>query len=180
MTIEYAVETVCLLDVAVDRIRDFTRRVEPEMVVLSGHRPQPAHLPEQPLCRSLKAAYILRQEAAGLLGQVRQDGAGLEQADRLAAVSRRGIDDRWHAIVRRDGEEVGLELIAGADVDRVDRVVQPGFLQEHRDLVAVRRGPVIELDHFSLLGFSAKYKAANAVPCRRQGGRLRSRVRRWV
>src|SRR5580704_3114670 len=51
MTIEHAVETVCLLDVAVDRVRDFARRVEPEMVVLSGHRSQPAHLPEQPFRR---------------------------------------------------------------------------------------------------------------------------------
>src|SRR5207302_8265613 len=37
MSIEHAVETVCLLDVAVDRVRDFARRVEPEMVVLSSH-----------------------------------------------------------------------------------------------------------------------------------------------
>src|ERR1700730_770439 len=32
MSIEHAVETVCLLDVAVDRVRDFARRVESEMV----------------------------------------------------------------------------------------------------------------------------------------------------
>src|SRR5580693_9799121 len=51
MSIEHAVETVCLLDVTVDRVRGFARRVEPEVVVLSGHRPQPAHLPEQPLRR---------------------------------------------------------------------------------------------------------------------------------
>src|SRR6266446_838792 len=49
MSVEHAVETVCLLDVAVDRVGDFARRVEPEMMVLSRHRPQPAHLPEQPL-----------------------------------------------------------------------------------------------------------------------------------
>src|ERR1700741_599241 len=63
MTIEHAVETVCLLDITVDRVRDFVRRVEPEMVVLSGHRPQPAHLPEQPLHRCPAAPYILWQEA---------------------------------------------------------------------------------------------------------------------
>jgi hypothetical protein len=42
----------------------------------------------------------------------------------------------------------------------VDRVVQSRFLQEHRDLVAVRRGPVVEVDHFGLLGLFAKCKAA--------------------
>src|SRR6266404_2007558 len=74
ITIEHAIETVCLVDVAVDRVRDFDRSVEPEMVVLSGHRPQPAHLPEQPLSHSLAAPHIFRQEATGLLGQVPQDG----------------------------------------------------------------------------------------------------------
>src|SRR5271157_2412573 len=33
MTIEHAVKTVRLLHIAVDRVRDFTRRVEPEVVV---------------------------------------------------------------------------------------------------------------------------------------------------
>src|ERR1700746_729185 len=53
MTIEHAVETVCLFDVAVDRVSDFARRIEPEMVVLSGHWSQPADLPEQPFRHSL-------------------------------------------------------------------------------------------------------------------------------
>ena len=72
----------------------------------------------------------------------------LEHADRLASVRRRGIDNRRHAVVRRDGEEIALELIAGADIDRMDRVVDSRFLKEHRDLVAVRRGPIVEVDHF--------------------------------
>jgi hypothetical protein len=42
-------------------------------------------------------------------------------------------------------------LIAGADVDQLDGVVQSRLLQEHRDLAAVRRRPEVELD-FGLLG----------------------------
>jgi len=164
MTVEHAVQTVRLLHIAVDRIRNPARRVNAEMVVLSGHRSQPAHLPEQPLRHGLPTADVLRQEAAGLLGEVQEDGARLEQADWLAAIARCGIDDRRHSVVRRDGEKVGLELIAGADVDRVDRVVQSRFLQEHRDLVAVRRRPVVEVDHYGLLGLFANCEAANAGP----------------
>jgi hypothetical protein len=42
----------------------------------------------------------------------------------------------------------------------MDRVFQPGFFQEHRDLVAVRRGPVVELDHLR----SPCAPGAKAVP----------------
>jgi hypothetical protein len=164
MSIEHAVEAVCLPYVAVDRVRNFAWRVDSKMVVLSGHRSQAAHLPEQPFRRNLAAAYILRQEAADLVGEVTQDGPRLEHADRFAAVGRCVVDDRRHSVVRRDGKEVGLELIAGADVDRVDPVIQSRFLQEHRYLVAVRRRPVVKVDHFRLLGLFAKCEAANAAP----------------
>jgi hypothetical protein len=46
----------------------------------------------------------------------------------------------------------------------VDRVVQSRFLQEHRDLVAVRRRPVVEVDHYGLLRLFANCEAANAGP----------------
>src|SRR5437899_450943 len=46
MAVEDAVETVRLVDVAVDRVRNFAWRVDAEMVVLPGHRSQPAHLPK--------------------------------------------------------------------------------------------------------------------------------------
>ena len=44
-------------------------------------------------------------------------------------------------------EEFGAELLALADVHRVDRVLELRFLEKHRHLVTVRRGPVIEIDH---------------------------------
>src|SRR5262249_9885085 len=51
------------------------------------------------------------------------------------------------AIVRRDLQKIRLKLLALADVDGDDLVRQPCLLEEHRDLVAVRRRPVIEIDH---------------------------------
>ena len=41
---------------------------------------------------------------AGLLGEMDKDRARFEHRDRLAAVSRRAVDDGGHAIVRREGE----------------------------------------------------------------------------
>jgi hypothetical protein len=57
------------------------------------------------------------------------------------------IDHGRNAVVGRDLEELRLELIALGDVDREYLVFQPGLLEKHRDLVAVRRGPVMKVDH---------------------------------
>ena len=45
--------------------------------------PRPRHLPEQPLQHLNAPAQVGRQEAAGLLAEIQQDGAGFEHADRL-------------------------------------------------------------------------------------------------
>jgi hypothetical protein len=59
--------------------------------------------------------------------------------------------DRRNAVVRRDAEELRLELVALGDVDRENLVFQPGLFEKHRDLVAVRRGPVVKIDHGGFL-----------------------------
>jgi hypothetical protein len=56
-------------------------------MILPGHRPQAAHLPEQPL-QHLPTAQVLGQELAGFFREVQQDGSGFEQRKRLAAVAR--------------------------------------------------------------------------------------------
>ncbi len=57
------------------------------------------------------------------------------------------IDERGNAVVRRDREEPGRELLAAGDVHRLQRVREAGLLQVHRELVAVRRRPVVEVEH---------------------------------
>src|SRR6185312_9193662 len=60
------------------------------------------------------------------------------------------VDDRRNAVVRRDLEEVRLELLVLGNVDRVRRVGQAELLQRDGDLAAVRRGPGVEVDHGAL------------------------------
>src|SRR3546814_2308277 len=82
------------MDLACNRLRDFLRRVLAEVMVLAGHRSEPGHLPEQPLQRVVASANVGRQELAGLLGQIREDRAGLEQRDRFATADRVAVHDR--------------------------------------------------------------------------------------
>ncbi len=118
-----------------------------EMVVLPGHRPEPAHLPEQPLHALGAAAQVGRQEFAGLLGEIEQDGAGLEHRERRAAARRIVIDDGGDAVIGRDFQELAIELFAFSDVDRNDFILKPRLFEEDRDLMAVGGGPVIDVDH---------------------------------
>ena len=82
------------------------------MADLAGHRTEVADLPEQPLEDCLAALRIARHELPGFLGKVDEDRARFEHRYRRALDSL--IDDGRHAVVRADGEELGLELIARA------------------------------------------------------------------
>jgi hypothetical protein len=53
------------------------------------------------------------------------------------------IEDRRNAVVRRDLEKVRLELFSLANGDRENFVRQPGLFEEYRNLIAVRRCPVV-------------------------------------
>jgi hypothetical protein len=57
------------------------------------------------------------------------------------------VDDSRHSVIGRKRQELGIELIARADVDRLNRVVEAHFLEKEGDLVAVRRRPVTEVNH---------------------------------
>ena len=74
-------------------------------------------------------------------------GAGFENRYRVAAILGRMIDDGGYAVVGRNFQEVRFELIALADVDGFDGVVESGLLQEQGDFVAVWGSPVVEIDH---------------------------------
>src|SRR6185437_14807527 len=84
-------------------------------------------------------------ELAGLLAEIDKDRPGLEDTDRFAARPV-GIDDRRYAVVRADLQELGLELLALADIDRMHRVREAHLLERDRDLAAVGRVPGPEFD----------------------------------
>ncbi len=113
---------------------------------LAEHRPEAAHLPEQPLQRVDALARLLREEPAGLLGEVHQDRARFEDGD-VPAVGAVVIDDRRNLVVGADLQERGLELLAPVDVDPDGRVVEAGLLEHDVDLLAVGRGFGVEIDH---------------------------------
>ena len=57
-----------------------------------------------------------------------------------------GVGDGRDLVVGADGQELLAELVALADVDRVHAVGQAGLLEQDVDLVAVGRGPGIDVD----------------------------------
>ena len=100
--IEHSVEALGFLDIALDRIGQLLVRVVSKVMILAEHRPQPAHLPKEPLHDLRAAAQIGGQKLAGLLSEILKNSTGLEDADRLAAASRFVVDDRRNAVVGRN------------------------------------------------------------------------------
>ena len=67
-------------------------------------------------------------------------------------ISGRVVNNRGNSIVRRDFQKRRIELLALVNVHGLDRVRQPGLLEEDRQLVAIRRRPVVEVDHQNVPG----------------------------
>ena len=145
--VEDVVKAAGFVLVAADGVGDLFRRVFAEVVVLAEHRAESAHLPHQPLDGVGASAEVLGDEAAGFVGEVKQDGAGFKDGEGRSVVGGFVVDDGGDAVVGRDGEEVGPELLAFADVDGDDVVGESGFFQEDGDFVAVGGGPVVEVNH---------------------------------
>src|ERR1700733_1090547 len=112
------------------------------MVVLARHRPQPAHLPEQPFHDYDAIAQAVRQKSPGFLSEIDEDSARLKNRKRIASILRAMIDDRRHAIIRGNRQKFRPKLLTLADIDGHDPIRKPGLLKEDRDLVAIRRGPI--------------------------------------
>ena len=87
------------------------------------------------------------QELPGLLCEVLEDRSRFEHADWPASASGGIVDDRRDTVIGRNPQELWPELLALADVDRNDAVGKVSFFEEDRDLVPVRGGPVVELNH---------------------------------
>ena len=57
------------------------------------------------------------------------------------------VNERRYFIVRADPQKIRFELIARAKIHRVGRIRKAQFFQKNVDLVAIRRGPGIEVEH---------------------------------
>src|SRR5437764_4474002 len=140
------------------RIGVLARSVIDEMAELTGHRAEIADLPEQPLDTFFATAPGLRHEAPGPLGQMNEDRARLENRER--AIFCVVVNNRRHAVIGADRQELGLELVAAADIDRDHTVFEAALLEHDRNLPAVRGRPVVEVDHRLLSSRNAAISAA--------------------
>src|SRR5438874_578183 len=162
LPVEHAVEAVGLVLVAVHGVLDLLRRIAEEVMRLAEHRADVAHLRHHPLHHLPALADVLRQEFAGLRREIKKHRARLGERERLS-VGPPLVDHRRDLVVGRNREEVGLELIARADIDGMHPVLEARFLEHDVDLVPVRRGPRIEVDHSFTSCFPKFFPASRSI-----------------
>ena len=73
--VHHAEQAIDLVAVAIDRVGNLLRRIGAEVIVLTRHRTEAAHLPEQPFQDLVARTQILADELAGLVGEVNKNGA---------------------------------------------------------------------------------------------------------
>ena len=144
--IHHAVEPVRLGGVALDGVGHLHLGEAAKMLAWPNIGPTPPIWNMSHSITRQPAAFVRRNQLAGLVGEIEQDRAGLEERDRLP-IGPIGIDDRRDLVVRADLEEFRLELFVSPDVDGMDPVREPDLLQHDRGLDPVRRAPGIEVDH---------------------------------
>src|SRR5262249_20455631 len=105
------------------------------------------HLPHDPLRDLVFSARVLPEKAAFLFCEIHHDRARLEDADRRPAALWLMVDQYRHAVVRVDLQELELELVAAADIAWDEIVVEPQFLEQDRDLLAVGGRPKMQIKH---------------------------------
>src|SRR3954464_3430080 len=143
--VHHAVDPAHLIAEALDGVGKFLRCISAEMVCLPGLGTEIGHLPEQPLIDFDAPALVMGIEPPGLAAEILENGTRLEDRDRLA-VRPTVVDDRRHAIVGRDRQELRLELLTLGYVHRDHCVREAALLEHDRDLPAVGRRPEIEAD----------------------------------
>ena len=78
--VHHAEKPLDLFRIALDRVGNFFRRVAAEVVALSRHRAEAAHLPEQPLVDVSLRTFARRIERAEFSAEILEDGARFEDA----------------------------------------------------------------------------------------------------
>ena len=133
---------------AIDGIFDLGRGIGVKMPEPAAEIGRGAHLPEQPRQALGARGRVGGQEGPELFGQMHQNRAGLEDADRRRATA---IHQRGDLRVGVGGDEAAAELIAVADLDQPGVVFRPRvtrrqqLFKHHRHFHAVGRGQRIEL-----------------------------------
>ena len=117
------------------------------MATLTGLRALVRHLPDDPLHHLILTPRIRRHELACLLSDVKHDRTGFENRDWLAPVGRCVIHQCRHAVIRVNGKKVVSELITLADITFHHVVIDSAFFQLNRDLLAIWRWPVMQVQH---------------------------------
>src|SRR5579863_8252507 len=118
------------------------------MVRLAEHRANGSDLEEEPRQRLVASGAVRSQEPLGLVGEVDQDGARLEQGE-VGAARTLAVDDGGDLVVGADAQKLRGKLFARAKVDPVHLVREAELLQRDRDFEAVGRGRRVKVDHFS-------------------------------
>jgi hypothetical protein len=108
---------------------------------LTQHRSGTAHLPHQPF-DGVPPLIASRHEFSIFFRQVQHDRAAFHQMH-----ARLIVDDRGDAIVGRDFQKFGIELLSLRNIDRVNAIGDAQFFKHDGDLAAVRRRPCVEVDH---------------------------------
>jgi hypothetical protein len=86
------------------------------------------------------------QEFPGLLGEIKKDRAGFDDGVGLSRGTVR-IHDRRHFVQRIDLAEFRAELVAFPHVHDLGIVGQLAFLEHDENLLRVRAGQRVEVDH---------------------------------
>jgi hypothetical protein len=143
--------------------RDRLRRFLLEHLQLAQVRGDVPDLPEQPFLHVLPLGSAGRwQELPGAVGQVVEDGAGLEQAQRCLAAM---VDNRRDSPVGADALKACSLLLAFADVHRQQAVFKAQLFEQDADFQAVAGWPVIQVNHKNLALSTRESTAPSARRC---------------
>mmetsp|Transcript_8269 Transcript_8269/g.14179 ORF Transcript_8269/g.14179 Transcript_8269/m.14179 type:complete len:255 (-) Transcript_8269:171-935(-) len=145
LLIKHPKDAPCLSSISVDTVLNLFWRILEKMAELTEHRANASHLPKQPLNDLIFLVNVLGEKLSSLLRQIKQNGAGFEDSQRLA-VWTIGIDNCWNFGIRIDAFKRICELLAFHDVYSVGLVRNSELLKGNADFLPVGRGKGVKLN----------------------------------